>query len=236
MSAKNIQHYVHSYLHGRNTLNRGPNCIMPDDAAYTLAHNIANKLGENTSEDSFGNFITYYRELVFALDRRNYKNPQDVRNRYKDAGFDVNSLKIEMDAAIDELINKQTSTCYTKRPDVVDTVKNFYSQLLKDAINKTLIESRVESAPEPSVESVAESSVESAPEPSAEGGKKKKGGNKSAKKHTKNLCLKKSTQKKSIKKSTKGKSKCESVKGCKIASGTKRIYCRKSHNKSNKNN
>lgn len=220
MSAKNIQHYVHSYLHGRNTLNRGLNCIMPDDAAYTLAHNIANKLGENTSENSFGNFITYYRELVFALDRRNYKNPQDVRNRYKDAGFDVNSLKIEMDAAIDELINKQTSTCYTKRPDVIDTVKNFYSQLLKDAINKTLIESRVESAPEPSVE----------------GGKKKKGGNKSAKKHTKNLCLKKSTQKKSIKKSTKGKSKCESVKGCKIASGTMRTYCRKSHNKSNKNN
>ena len=69
--------------------------------------------------------------------------------------------------------------------------------------------------------------------PSAEGG------NKSAKKYTKNLCLKKSTQKKSTqkkstKKSAKGKSKCESVKGCKVASGSKRTYCRKAHNKTHK--
>ena len=176
---------------------------MPDNAAYTLANDIAIKLGENTSEDSFNNLINYQHGY----------NLSTIRERFQSVNFDTNKLKNEMQNAINELVNKQTSSCYTKRTDVVDRIKNFYSELLQDAIEKTGV---------------------SASEPASEGGKKKKGGKKSAKKQTKNLCLKKSTQKKSTKKSTKGKSKCESIKGCKVASGSKRTYCRKAHNKTHK--
>jgi len=41
-----------------------------------------------------------------------------------------------------------------------------------------------------------------------------------------NLCLKKRVQK---------PNKCKKVRGCKVATGTKRTYCRKAHNKSKKN-
>jgi hypothetical protein len=42
----------------------------------------------------------------------------------------------------------------------------------------------------------------------------------------KNLCLGKRV---------KTPNKCKKVKGCKVAAGTKRTYCRKTHNKSKKN-
>jgi len=244
MNTNNIRYFVDLELLKTGVLSRGLNCAMPDNAAYTLAVDIASKLGENTSTNSFNNFIDYYNRLRSAY---SFKH-KGIHNLYKDAGFDVHSLEMEMNNAIDELLKTQTSSCYTKRPDVVDRIKNFYSELLKNAINKTGIKSAAEPASEPASEPAAESAApesgapesgapeSAAPEsePSAEGGKKKKGGKKSAKKQTKNLCLKKSTQKKSTKKSTKGKSKCESVKGCKVASGSKRTYCRKAHNKTHK--
>ena len=222
MNANNIRPFVNRELYNKGILPSGPNCMMPDNAAHTLAADIATKLSENSSTNSFNNFIDYYDRLKST---KSY-NFEQIHNLYKDAGFDVHSLEMEMNNAIDELLKTQTSSCYTKRPDVVDRIKNFYSELLKNAINKTGMKS---AAPE----SAAPESA--APESAApEGGKKKTGGNKSAKKNTKNLCLKKSTQKKSTKKSTKGKSKCESVKGCKVASGSKRTYCRKAHNKTHK--
>jgi hypothetical protein len=211
MDVNNIQRSVYNGLYQKGALSSGLNCAMPDNAAYTLANDIAIKLGENTSEDSFNNLINYKHGYHLST----------IRERFQPIAFDTNKLENEMNNTINELINKQTNSCYTKRTDVVDRVKNFYSELLQAAIEKTGV-----SAPA------------AAPAPVPEGGKKKKGGNKSAKKPTKkptkNLCLKKSTQKKSTKKSTKGKSKCESVKGCKVASGSKRTYCRKAHNKTHK--
>lgn len=224
MNANNIRSFVNRELYNKGILSSGPNCMMPDNAAHTLAADIATKLSENSSTNSFNNFIDYYDRLRST---KSY-NFEQIHSLYKDAGFDVNSLEMEMNNAIDELLKAQTSSCYTKRPDVVDRIKNFYSELLKNAMNKTGMKSASpEPAPEPAPESAA-------PESAAEGGKKKKGGNKSAKKSAKNLCLKKSTQKKSTKKSAKRKSKCESVKGCKVASGSKRTYCRKAHNKTHK--
>lgn len=41
-----------------------------------------------------------------------------------------------------------------------------------------------------------------------------------------NLCLGKKVQ---------APNKCKKVRGCKVATGTKRTYCRKAHNKSKKN-
>ena len=232
MNANNIRSFVNRELYNKGILSSGPNCMMPDNAAHTLAADIATKLSENSSTNSFNNFIDYYDRLRST---KSY-NFEQIHSLYKDAGFDVNSLEMEMNNAIDELLKAQTSSCYTKRPDVVDRIKNFYSELLKNAMNKTGMKSASpEPAPEPAPESAApESAPEPAPESAAEGGKKKKGGNKSAKKSAKNLCLKKSTQKKSTKKSAKRKSKCESVKGCKVASGSKRTYCRKAHNKTHK--
>ena len=241
MNADNIRPFVNRELYNKGILSSGPNCMMPDNAAHTLAADIATKLSENSSTNSFNNFINYYDRLKSTK----HYNFEQIHNLYKDAGFDINSLEMEMNNAIDELLKTQTSSCYTKRPDVVDRVKNFYSDLLQDAIEKTGVsapepasEPASESAPEPASEPASESAPEPASEPASEpapeGGKKKKGGKKSAKKQTKNLCLKKSTQKKSTKKSTKGKSKCESIKGCKVASGSKRTYCRKAHNKTHK--
>jgi hypothetical protein len=43
---------------------------------------------------------------------------------------------------------------------------------------------------------------------------------------TDNLCRRKSV---------KNPNKCKKVRGCKVASGKKRSYCRKSHNKTRKN-
>ena len=229
MNADNIRPFVNRELYNKGILSSGPNCMMPDNAAHTLAADIATKLSENSSTNSFNNFINYYDRLKSTK----HYNFEQIHNLYKDAGFDINSLEMEMNNAIDELLKTQTSSCYTKRPDVVDRVKNFYSDLLQDAIEKTGV-SAPEPASEPASESAPEPASEPASEPAPEGGKKKKGGKKSAKKQTKNLCLKKSTQKKSTKKSTKGKSKCESIKGCKVASGSKRTYCRKAHNKTHK--
>ena len=123
-----------------------------------------------------------------------------------------------------ELPGMKGSGCYTGRKDVVELVEKFYNNLLDFAITKL----NVGSAPEPAPEPAPESAPAPAPAPEV-GGKKKNGGKKTARKYTKNLCLKKSA-----KKSAKGKSKCEKVKGCKIASGSKRTYCRKAHNKTHK--
>ena len=233
--------YVHDELSNRKQLWAGPNCAMPDNAAHALAMRMHDVLIKNDSPDSFHNLIELYRRL----NKANTPKRKDIR-RNNTVKFDKYALQNEIKNAMQqalELPGMKGSSCYTKRTDVIEIANKFYNNLLDFAITKlnvgsgSAVESVVESAPEPAVESASEPVVESAPESvveSAEGGKKKKGGKKTAKKHTKNLCLKKSTQKKSTKKSTKGKSKCESIKGCKIASGSKRTYCRKSHNKTHK--
>lgn len=208
--------YVNDSLFNRKQLWSGPNCVLPDNAAYALGMRMHDIFNKNKSPGSFRNFIEFYHKLKKAPDSQH----TGIRNE-NTIQFDKNALQNEVKEAMKEALElpgMKESGCYTGRTDVVELVEKFYNDLLSFAVTLT----RTESAPA------------SAPASASEGGKKKKGGNKSAKKQTKNLCHKKSTQKKSTKKSTKGKSKCESVKGCKVASGSKRTYCRKAHNKTHK--
>lgn len=202
--------YVNDDLFNRKQLWSGPNCVLPDNAAYALGMRMHDVFNKNDSPDSFRNLI----ELYHQLEKAGTEKRDDIRNKNQ-IKFDKDALQNEIKDAMQqalELPGMKGSGCYTGRKDVVELVEKFYNNLLDFAITKLNVGSAPESAPAPEV-----------------GGKKKKGGKKTARKYTKNLCLKKSA-----KKSAKGKSKCEKVKGCKIASGSKRTYCRKAHNKTHK--
>ena len=111
-----------------------------------------------------------------------------------------------------------------------DFARNYMKQQSKSVnssvdMNKSSIESKQEIVPK----SIEEERAARIAEYNAAKSKKRKrffgffGGNKTRKsKKGINLCLKKSTK------------KCTKVRGCKIASGTKRTYCRKKKNHTKK--
>jgi len=108
--------------------------------------------------------------------------------------YDRDALQTEIDAAIDIGFNKikKTSGCYNIRKDVLNVVRQFYSNLLDSkwsSVNRREVNV---------------------------------GGNKSARKYTDNLRKKKA------------KKDCANVKGCKVASGSRRTYCRKTKNNTGK--
>lgn len=232
----------------RKRLTSNMSCLTPDSHAYNLGMRLADALEKKNAT------IVDFTEAVDTF----YTTPKHIKEDFiadYHHKFDLNKMKEELNTTFEEVVKdlEPASLCYKQQP-VLDLVKTVFNDALNSSVKHStytylrsdgtgkyeMLKPESESAPEseptpePAPEPTPVPESEPTPEPTPEGGKKKKGGNKSAKKQTKNLCLKKSTQKKSTKKNTKGKSKCESVKGCKIASGSKRTYCRKAHNKTHK--
>ena len=166
-------------------------CATPDSHAQELATEIALVLEENKNGPSFFNFMKFTGDVAGLLNGpmrmdRIKKEKEEFKREYN-----LGALQTEINAAIDTGFNKikDTSGCYNKREDVLNKVKQFYSNLL-DSKWRSVNHDEVNV-----------------------------GGNKSARKYTNNLCK------------NKAKKDCANVKGCKVASGSKRTYCRKTKSK-----
>ena len=214
--------YAQRDLLKSSELSPGPHCFHPNRETYLLVQRVATKLGQNTEKDSFANFMYYYYKSkeISPKYSRDFKSDylEKIKNKMKETNFDIDSMKAEVAAIFQDKKDymkdptNKMSTCLTKRTDVWEKAEKWFNGLF-DSIREFYFED----SNTPETEAV-------------EGGKKKKGTKKTAKKYTKNLCLKKSVKKNSAN----GTSKCEKVKGCKVASGSKRAYCRKKHNKTHK--
>jgi len=169
-------------------------CATPDSHAQELATEIALVLEENKNDTSFFNFMKFTGDVAGLLNGpmrmdRIKKEKEELGREYN-----LGALQTEINEAIDTGFNKikDTSGCYNKREDVLNKVKEFYSNLLNSKWR-----------------SVNHDEVNV-------------GGNKSARKYTDNLRKKKA------------KKDCANVKGCKVASGSRRTYCRKTKNNTGK--
>ena len=169
-------------------------CATPDSHAQELATEIALVLEENKNDTSFFNFMKFTGDVAGLLN-----GPMRMDRIKKETGkeegelgreYNLGALQTEINEAIDTGFNKikETSGCYNKREDVLNKVKQFYSNLLNSKWR------------------------------SVNHGEVNVGGNKPARKYTDNLRKKKA------------KKDCANVKGCKVASGSKRTYCRKTKN------
>lgn len=187
---------INNGFEGNNNLQSGINCMTPNDHALELATEIALVLEENKNGPSFFNFMKFAGDLTgLRIARLPVADRIQKEKKTEEEGgfgreYDRDALQTEINAAIDIGFNKikETSGCYNIRKDVLNVVRQFYSNLLDSKWR--------------SVNPV----------------KVNVGGNKPARKYTDNLRKKKA------------KKDCANVKGCKVASGSKRTYCRKTKN------
>lgn len=186
---------INNGFEGNNNLSSDLNCFTPNDHALELATEIALVLEENKNGPSFFNFMKFTGDVAGLLNGSTRMDRiKKETGKEEEGGFgreyDRDALQTEIDAAIDIGFNKikKTSGCYNIRKDVLNVVRQFYSNLLDSkwsSVNRREVNV---------------------------------GGNKPARKYTDNLRKKKA------------KKDCANVKGCKVASGSKRTYCRKTKN------
>ena len=69
--------YVNDDLFNRKQLWSGPNCVLPDNAAYALGMRMHDVFNKNDSSDSFRNLIELYHQLKKAGTAKR----DDIRNK-----------------------------------------------------------------------------------------------------------------------------------------------------------